>query len=148
MSLTGGGTAPNGLSAGGSVSGSAGSAGMVITLSARQLPSWRLHRHTEADRSSVLTTTPTKPQVCSGSCDGRNSRTIWYCSPRSTVCRCLPAARSQKCSACPYLRPSSSSGLIPSSIIDGVPPTLVVSVLWFSCHQASLVRYVSAVGLP
>src|ERR1019366_9488763 len=107
---------------------SAGSAGMVIPLPARHSPSWRLHSQTEADRSSVLTTTPTKPQVCSGSWDGRSSRAIWCCSSRSTVCRRLPAARSQKCSACPYLRLSSSSGLIPSSIIDGVPHSLVMSV--------------------
>src|SRR5215475_4720784 len=55
MSVTRGGTAPNGLRAGGSAFGSAGSAGIVITLSARQLPLSRLHRQTEADRSSVLT---------------------------------------------------------------------------------------------
>ena len=59
MSVISGGTAPNGLSAGGSASASAGSAGMVMTLSARHTSSWRLHRQTEADRSSVLTTTPT-----------------------------------------------------------------------------------------
>jgi len=34
---------------------------MVITLSARQVPSWRLRRQIEADRSSVLTATLTKP---------------------------------------------------------------------------------------
>src|SRR6266480_5962130 len=73
MSVTSGGTAPNGLRAGGSASAAAGSAGIVITLSARQLPASRLHRQTEADRSSVLTTTPTKPQVALGSCDGRSS---------------------------------------------------------------------------
>src|SRR6266581_1063622 len=121
MSVTSGGTAPNGLRAGGRSSAFAGSAGIVITLSARQLPFSRLHRHTEADRSSVLTTTPTKPQVASGSCDGRSSRAIWCCAPRSTVCWSLPAARSQKCSRCPYFWPSSSSGLTPSSIIGGVP---------------------------
>ena len=36
MSVTSGGTVPNGLRAGGSASGPAGSAGIVITLSARQ----------------------------------------------------------------------------------------------------------------
>jgi hypothetical protein len=50
MSVTSGGTVPNGLRAGGKVSGSAGSAGMVMTLSARQLSPSRLHRQTEADR--------------------------------------------------------------------------------------------------
>jgi hypothetical protein len=27
--------------------------------------------------------------------------------------------------------------LTPSSIIDGVPHSLVISVFWFRCHQAS-----------
>ena len=85
----------------------------------------------------MLIITPANPQVASGSWEGRSSSTIWYCSPRSTVCSDWPAARSQKCSACPYLRPSSSSGMIPSSIIDGVPHSLVISVFWFRCHQAS-----------
>ena len=65
MSVTSGGTAPNGLSAGGSRSASAGSAGMVITLSAAHWPPSRCQRKTEADRSSVEITTPTKPHVAS-----------------------------------------------------------------------------------
>src|ERR1051326_8970667 len=127
MSVTSGGTAPNGLSAGGRSSGEAGSAGTVITLSARQVPSSdRLHRHTEAERSSVLTPTPTNPHVGPGGGDGRSSSTLWYCEPRSIVCRCLPAVRSQKCSWCPYFLPISSSRTSPSSIIDGVPHSLVI----------------------
>jgi hypothetical protein len=62
MSVTSGGTAPNGFSAGGSSSGSAGSAGMEITLCAPNVPSGRRsHRKTDAERSAVETTTPTKP---------------------------------------------------------------------------------------
>src|SRR6185312_15555449 len=54
MSVTSGGTAPNGLRAGGSASGSAGSAGIVITLSARQLPLSRLHRQTAAEHGERI----------------------------------------------------------------------------------------------
>ena len=92
--------------------GSAGSAGIVMTLStshAAFVPS-RCHRHTEADRSAVEITTPTNPQVASGSCDGRISRTIWCSAPRSTLCWCTPAARSQKCRACPYFRSEQQFG--------------------------------------
>ena len=39
-----------------------------------------------------------------------------------------PVARSQKCIAWPYFFPSSSSGTTPSSNIDGVPHSLVISV--------------------
>lgn len=61
MSVTSGGTAPNGASAGGSRSGSAGSAGISMTLRTSQLPFDWNHVHTDADRSSVETTTPTNP---------------------------------------------------------------------------------------
>ena len=62
MSVTSGGTALKGFSASGSWSGSAGSGGMVMTFSTATLPSsWRRHSHTEALRSAVETTTPTKP---------------------------------------------------------------------------------------
>src|SRR6266540_3578178 len=71
MSDTSGGTAPNGLSAGGSSSESAGSAGMVTTLLTAQRSPSRCHSHTEPDRSSTLITTPTKPQAWAGSWAGR-----------------------------------------------------------------------------
>ena len=62
MSVTSGGTAPNGFRASGSWSGSAGSAGIEITFSAPKAPSSpRDHSQTEAERSAVETTTPTKP---------------------------------------------------------------------------------------
>jgi hypothetical protein len=62
MSVTSGGTAPNGLSRSGSWSGSAGWAGIVMTFSAATRPSSpRFHSHTEAERSWVFVTTPTKP---------------------------------------------------------------------------------------
>jgi hypothetical protein len=76
MSVTSGGAAPKGFSAGGRSSASAGSAGMVMTLSTdHRSPSW-CHSHTEADRSSTLITTPTKPNALDGSWAGRSSSTI------------------------------------------------------------------------
>lgn len=36
------------------------------------------HSHTDADRSAVLTTTPTNPYCFVGSCAGRSSSGIWY----------------------------------------------------------------------
>ena len=76
MSDTSGGTAPNGWSDGGRSSGSAGSAGMVITLRTAHRPPSRCHSHTEPDRSSALITTPTNPQAFAGSWAGRTSNTI------------------------------------------------------------------------
>ena len=61
MSVISGGTAANGLSAGGSRSGSAGSAGTVMTFSAFHSSPSRNQRQIEPDRSSVEMTTPTKP---------------------------------------------------------------------------------------
>ena len=62
MSVISGGTAPNGCRIGGSWSASAGSAGIVITFSTLTVPSSaRSHSQTEADRSAVEVTTPTKP---------------------------------------------------------------------------------------
>ena len=71
-----GGTAPKGLRAGGSSSGSAGSAGMVMTLVTAQVSPSRCQAQIDPDRSSTLMTTPTNPQVFSGSWDGRTSSTI------------------------------------------------------------------------
>ena len=39
--------------------------------------------------------------------------------------------------AWPYFPPSSSSGTIPSSIIEGLPHSLEISTFWLRCHQAS-----------
>ena len=62
MSVTSGGTAPNGWRIGGSWSASAGSAGIVMTFCALTVPSSaRSHSQTEADRSAVEATTPTNP---------------------------------------------------------------------------------------
>ena len=62
MSVTSGGTAPNGCRAGGSCSVSAGSGGIVITFSALNVPSpLRSQSQIEAVRSAVEATTPTKP---------------------------------------------------------------------------------------
>src|SRR5215216_1624153 len=77
MSVTSGGTALNGFSASGSRSASAGSAGIEITLRAPNVPSWwRSQRNTDADRSAVETTEPTKPYALSGLCAGRSSSAI------------------------------------------------------------------------
>src|SRR6185437_16539788 len=63
MSVTNGGTAPNGCSAGGRASGSAGSAGTVMTLRTAQRSPSLYHSHTDAERSATLTTTPANPYV-------------------------------------------------------------------------------------
>src|SRR5690242_1279270 len=68
MSLMSGGTALNGLSAGGSTPSSAGSAGMVIVFFALNVPLSRYHVQTDPDRSAVLITTPAKPYCFVGSC--------------------------------------------------------------------------------
>jgi hypothetical protein len=57
---------------------------------AHRAPS-RYHVHTEAERSTTLTVTPTKPYAFVGSCAGRSSSTNWCSSPRSTTCWCLGA---------------------------------------------------------
>ena len=141
MSVTSGGTAPNGAITGGRSAASAGSAGIVITFCAAHPPPSRYHIQIEADRSSTRTTTPTNPYALVGSCAGRSSSTIWCSSPRSTSCTCRRRRRSQKCSLWPYLRPSSSSPTTPSSIIDGVPHSLVTTTSWAMCHQRSYARY-------
>ena len=88
MSVTSGGTAPKSFSAGGSSSGSFGTAGMVIAFLASNDPSdLRDQCHTEALRSATETTTPTNPSVRRGSWAGRSSSTIWCSSPRSMTCR-------------------------------------------------------------
>ena len=62
MSVISGGTAPNGWRIGGSSSASAGSGGIVMTFSTETVPSSaRLQSQTEALRSAVDVTTPTKP---------------------------------------------------------------------------------------
>ena len=61
MSVISGGTALKGFSAGGSRSGSAGSAGTSIILRRLQLPLSRCHNQIEAERSLVEITTPTNP---------------------------------------------------------------------------------------
>src|SRR5215217_8627652 len=60
-SLISGGTAPKGLRAGGSRSGSAGSAGTVMTLRTAQRSPSRYQAQMDPDRSSTLITTPTNP---------------------------------------------------------------------------------------
>ena len=117
---------------------SAGSAGMEMTFWAAHLPSspW-CHSQIEADRSSTLTTTPTKPYSLVGSWAGRSSSAIWCSSPRSTVWMLVRVFMSQKCSRCPYLRPSSRSGTIPFSIIDGVPHSEVMATSSLMCHHTS-----------
>ena len=143
MSLTSGGTAPKGWSAGGSWSASAGSAGIVITFFAVQRSSSRCHSHTEADRSSTLITTPTNPQVWRGSCAGLTSSTIWCSSPRSMRWTSLPSDRLQKSRWWPKRRPNRSSGFSPSSIIDGVPHSEVTATSSLRCHHTSYAKYCS-----
>src|SRR6202030_398046 len=63
ISVISGGTALNGLSAGGSTLSSAGSAGISITLRTFQSPPSRCHNQIDADKSLVEITTPTNPKV-------------------------------------------------------------------------------------
>src|ERR687885_482399 len=67
MSVISGGTAPNGLSAGGSRSASAGSAGTSMTFWIDQFPLLRCHNQIEDERSLSDTTELTKPYVLVGS---------------------------------------------------------------------------------
>ena len=137
MSLISGGTAPNGLRAGGSSSGSAGSAGMVMTLRTAQRVAVAVPGQIDPDRSSTLMTTPTNPQVLAGSWAGRTSRTIWCWSPRSIRWVSLRSDMDQKFRWWPKRRPSRSSGLRPFSTIEGVAHSEVMTVSWFRCHQPS-----------
>src|SRR5919199_1797414 len=66
MSVTSGGTAPNGCSAGGRSAGSAGSAGMVITFSAVQEPPSRCQRQTEADGPAAIAVPGAVPAAQAG----------------------------------------------------------------------------------
>src|SRR5919204_1006626 len=137
MSVTSGGTAPKGCSAGGSSDASAGSAGIVIAFFAVHSSPPRRHSHTEAERASTLITTPTKPHVFRGSWAGRSSSTIWCSSPRSIRWTSLPSERLQKLRWWPKRRPSKSSGFRPLSIIDGVPHSEVIATSSRRCHHTS-----------
>src|SRR5688572_19506267 len=143
MSETSGGTALNPWSIGGSTDGSAGSAGISITLRVFHVSlasSW-YHIQTELDRSARLITTPTKPYAFLGSCAGRSSSTICCSAPSSSFCTCLRLRRSQTCSEFPYFPPSSSSGFKPELTMFGVPHSLVIIVSCPRCHQKSYARY-------
>jgi hypothetical protein len=61
MSVMSGGTALKGLSAGGSRAGSAGSAGISMTLLTLHLPLSQRQVQIDAERSLVETTTPKNP---------------------------------------------------------------------------------------
>ena len=139
MSVTSGGTAPKGWSAGGSCSVSAGSAGISITLVAviLPLPSSGCQSQTLALRSAVETTTPTKPHGLLGSCAGRSSSTICCSGPRSMACWCVRLRMSQTWRWWPYLPPSRSSGLTPASTMFGVPHSLVTMRSKPMFHQMS-----------
>jgi hypothetical protein len=141
MSDTSGGTAPNGFNAGGRSSASAGSAGMVMTFSTAHRSPSRCHSHTDAERSSTLITTPTKPYVLVGSCAGRSSSTIWWASPRSTRWVSVRSDMLQKFKWCPNFRPSRSSGFNPPSIIDGEAHSDVITVSCRRCHHTSYAKY-------
>ena len=138
MSVTSGGTAPNGCSAGGRSAGSAGSAGMVITLSAVQLVAVAVpapHRRGQVlGRDHDADEPPRRVRVVGRA---QLQHHLVLGAEVDASAGAGPSARSQKCSAWPYFWPSSSSGTSPSSIIDGVPHSLVISVFWLRCHQAS-----------
>src|ERR1051325_2765753 len=66
MSVMSGGTAPKPLSSGGSLAGSAATAGMVIVFSTAQRSPSRYQVQIEADRLATLTTTPRKAKTSVG----------------------------------------------------------------------------------
>ena len=123
MSVTSGGTAPNGCSAGGRSAASAGSAGIVITLSTAHRSPSRCQRQTEADRSAVrhddadeaVASPRGRARGAAPAPSGARRRGRPPAGAR-------PSARSQKCRRWPYFPPSSSSGTRPFSIIDGRAP--------------------------
>src|SRR5437870_11340193 len=85
MSVTSGGQALKALIAGGSRSGSVGSAGISITfLTAHRAPS-RYQTQIDDDRSFRDTTQLTKPYALVGSCAGRSSKTSWYSGDRKST---------------------------------------------------------------
>ena len=89
MSVISGGTALKPLSNGGSFSGSAGSAGISITLRTAHLPFLpfsRYHIQIEDERSLRETPTLTKPYVLFGSSESRSSSTHCCSAPRSISC--------------------------------------------------------------
>ena len=137
MSETSGGTAPNGFSAGGRSSGSAGSAGIVITFWTAQRSPSRCHIHTDADRSSTLITTPTKPQALAGSWAGPHLEHQLVLVAQVDPLDSLRSDMLQKFRWWPNRRPSRSSGLRPFSNIEGVPHSEVITVSWSRCHQTS-----------
>ena len=115
-----GGTALNGLSAGGSRSGSAGSAGISITFCIAQLPLLPLRCHSQTDAEDPWSRSRR-----------RRSRMPWSDRARAAArapsdvrrrgrvsCRWRRLRRSQMWSRWPYLPPSSSSGL--SAVLDHV----------------------------
>jgi hypothetical protein len=110
---------------------------MVITLVAAQRSPSRCHSHTDPDRSSTLMTTPTNPQALAGSWAGRTSNTIWWASPRSTRWVRVRSDSDQKFRWWPNRRLSRSSGFRPSSTIEGVAHSEVMTVSWLRCHQPS-----------
>src|SRR5215467_16390540 len=75
MSVTSGGHALKPLSTGGSRSGSAGSAGIVMIFLTAHLPPSRYQVQIDDDRSFRLMTQFTKPYALVGSCAGRSSNT-------------------------------------------------------------------------
>src|SRR5271167_4528655 len=86
MSVISGGTALKPFNRGGRLSGSAGSAGISITLRTAHLlflpPSSRYHIQMDDERSFSETTTPTNPKVFWGSWEGRSSSTICCSAPQ------------------------------------------------------------------
>ena len=100
-----------------------------MTFVADTVPSSaRSQSQIDALRSAVEVTTPTNPYALRGSCAGRSSSTIWFSAPRSISWTCLRVLRSHTCSLWPYLLPSSSSPIRPSSTMFGVPHSDVITV--------------------
>ena len=138
MSEISGGTAPNGFSAGGRSSGSAGSAGMVMTLRTAQRSPSRCHSHTDPDRSSTLMTTPDEAPGL-----GRVVRRAHLEDHLVLVAQVDPLGEL----ALGHATRSSGGGRTggpagprdsrPFSTMDGVAHSEVMTVSWLRCHQPS-----------
>ena len=96
-----------------------------MTFVAGKLAVLRCQSQIDADRSSTLTTTPTKPPLLRRVV--RGAQLEWHLVLVAQIDALdVAACRPQKFSRWPNLRPSRSTGTMPSSIIDGVAHSEVI----------------------
>ena len=137
MSVTSGGTAPNGSSSGGSWSASAGSAGIVITLvtahrSAGPVP--------EPDRRGQVLDADhhADEPVLLGRVVRRAQLEHHLVLVAEVDALHVPApAQVPEVQPVAVLAAEQQLTTTPSSIIDGVPHSQVTTTSWLMCHQTS-----------